>query len=74
EVKSVLNSKDETDLFQFANNFGIRHHRKDQKTDYDTSIWLSWMFYYSLATIHACLRLIEKSKAAEAGSKAPRCS
>ncbi|WP_175768850.1 hypothetical protein [Burkholderia cenocepacia] len=70
EVKSVLNSKDEADLFQLANNFGIRHHRKDQKTDYDSSIWLSWMFYYYLATIHACLRLIEKSKKSESGSNA----
>lgn len=70
EAKSVLNSKDEADLFQLANNFGIRHHRKDQKTDYDSSIWLSWMFYYYLATIHACLRLIEKVKKGEAGSAA----
>jgi len=74
EAKSVLDSKDEADLFQLANNFGIRHHRKDQKTDYDSSIWLSWMFYYYLATVHACLRLIEKSKAAEVASKTPRSS
>ncbi|MDE1183578.1 hypothetical protein [Paraburkholderia sp.] len=62
EAKTVLNSKDEADLFNLANNFGIRHHNKDQKTDYDQSIWLSWAFYYYLATIHACVRLIEKAK------------
>ena len=56
EVKKVLKSADESDLFNLANNFGIRHHRKGQKTDYDQSIWLSWMFYYYLATIHACVR------------------
>jgi hypothetical protein len=67
EAKAVLNSKDEADLFNLANNFGIRHHRKDQKTDYDSSIWLSWMFYYYLATIHACVRLIEKSKTSPSG-------
>jgi len=62
EVKGILDSKDEADLFKLANNFGIRHHNKQQQTGYDPSIWLSWMFYYYLATIHACVRLIEKSK------------
>ena len=62
EVKKALKSKDESELFQLANNFGIRHHNKDQKTDYDESIWLSWMFYHYLANIHACLRLVEKGK------------
>jgi hypothetical protein len=74
EAKSVLSSKDEADLFQLANNFGIRHHRRDQKTDYDSSIWLSWMFYYYLATIHACLRLIEKSNVARPTAKIPHSS
>jgi hypothetical protein len=49
-------------LFNIANNFGIRHHNEKQKTDYDESIWLSWIFYYCLATIHAALRLIEKKE------------
>lgn len=62
EVKQVLDSKDEADIFKIANNFGIRHHNKQQQTDYDQSIWLSWMFYFYLATIHACVRMIEKSK------------
>jgi hypothetical protein len=60
KVKQVLLSKDEADLFNLANNFGIRHHNAQQKTDYDPAVWYSWMFYYYLATIHACLRLIEK--------------
>ena len=59
----MLTSKDESDLFNLANNFGIRHHKPDQKTDYDKPIWYSWMFYYYLSTIHACMRLIEKSEA-----------
>ena len=62
EAKKVLNSDDESDLFKLANNFGIRHHKQGQKTDYDQAIWLSWIFYYYLATIHACVRLIEKAK------------
>lgn len=64
QLKKVLLSQDEADLFNIANNFDIRHHRSGQKTEYDKPIWLSWMFYYYLATIHAAVRLIEKSKGA----------
>lgn len=60
EVKKYLNKQDEADLFNIANNFGIRHHNKKQKTDYDRSIWFSWIFYHYLATIHALLRIIQK--------------
>jgi hypothetical protein len=59
-VKALLTKQDETDLFNIANNFGIRHHNDRQKTDYDTALWLSWMFYYYLSTIHVVLRKIEK--------------
>lgn len=62
EAKTALLSKDESDLFELANNFGIRHHKQNQKTEYEPAIWLSWMFYYYLATIHALLRLIERPK------------
>ena len=44
-LKTLLSKKDEADLFNIANNFGIRHHNEKQKTNYDTAIWLSWMFY-----------------------------
>jgi hypothetical protein len=60
QLKTVLTKKDEAALFDIANNFGIRHHNRQQKTDYDKVIWYSWMFYYYLATIHAALRLIER--------------
>lgn len=59
-VKEVLTSKDESDLFNLANNFGIRHHNDQQRTDYDRPIFYSWMFYYYLVTIHAATRLIER--------------
>lgn len=61
QVKAVISGKDEGDLFVIVNKFGIRHHNDQQKQDYDKAIWYSWMFYYYLATIHACLRLIKKS-------------
>jgi len=62
KVKSILTKQDEKDLFNLANNFGIRHHNKKQKTNYDTALWLSWMFYYYLSTIHVLLRKIENEK------------
>ena len=65
-VKSVIASEDEGDLFNLANNFGVRHHNKKQKTDYDTDIWYDWMFYYYLATIHACRRLLKKAESQQA--------
>ena len=61
KVKSLLTSADEKDLFNLANNFGIRHHNDQQKTAYDTSLWLSWMFYFYLATIHVVLRKQQQS-------------
>lgn len=61
-MKEVLTKKDESDLFDIANNFGIRHHNEKQKTEYDQSVWLNWMFYYYLATIHAVTRLLKKKE------------
>jgi hypothetical protein len=57
--KLITGSKDEGDLFNIANNFGIRHHNELQKTSYD-SIWLNWMFYFYLATVHTLVRMIGK--------------
>lgn len=59
QLKILLTEKDEADLFNIANNFGIRHLNDKQKTHYDAAIWLSWMFYHYLATIHVALRRIE---------------
>jgi hypothetical protein len=63
KMKGVLMSKDEGDIFNIANNFGIRHHNELQKVQYDKAIWYSWLFYYYLATIHAVLRLVAKAQA-----------
>jgi hypothetical protein len=62
QLASVLTSKDEADLFNIANNFGIRHHNAKQKDDYDKEIWYTWMFYYYLATIHSVLRLLDRKQ------------
>jgi hypothetical protein len=63
KVKTVLDNKDESDLFNIANNFGIRHHNDKQKIGYDAALWLSWMFYFFLATIHVVLRKLGRENA-----------
>lgn len=69
QMTAAITGKDEGDLFNIANNFGIRHNNDRQKTDYD-AVWLSWMFYFYLSTIHVILRRIEPSK--NAAAKSPR--
>lgn len=59
-IKKHLDKKDEDDLFNIANNFGIRHHNNKQQVQYDKAIWYSWIFYYYLATLHAVLRMTSK--------------
>ncbi len=59
-IKTLNMSKDENEIFQIANNFGIRHFNSKQKNEYDKTIWLNWIFYCFLATIHATQRLLEK--------------
>lgn len=60
QLKKVITKADENDLFNIANNFNLRHFNERQKTGYDQAIWLSWMFYFYLATIHACMRMLER--------------
>ena len=62
DIRKTLNKKDENDLFNIANNFGIRHHNADQQTEYDKAIWYSWTFYFYLATLHTELRLRSRNE------------
>jgi hypothetical protein len=62
KLDKVLNKKDESDLFQIANNFEIRHHNPLQQNDYDKNIWYSWMFHFYLATYHMVIRHLRKEK------------
>lgn len=57
----ILLNKDESDLFNIANNFAIRHHNPKQKSNYDENIWYSWIFHFYLATYHAVIRMIIKN-------------
>lgn len=58
QLSKVITAKDESDLFHIANAFGIRHNKDDQKTQYDV-VWLSWMFYHYLSTIHVVTRRLK---------------
>lgn len=58
----LLTKKDDGDLHQIANNFAIRHHNPEQKSNYNKGIWYSWMFYFYLATIHAAVRVIKEAE------------
>ena len=62
QVKAAMLRADEGELFKIANCFGIRHHNRQQQTDYDPEIWLPWMFYVYLATIHAVLQVIKRDE------------
>jgi hypothetical protein len=67
-LKDELLSKDEGALFQLANRFAIRHQRADQRSDYDADLYLEWIFYWYLATIHLTNRI---AAAQQAGSDSP---
>ena len=62
-LKGVLSSKDESAIFNIANNFALRHHDPKQKKEYDKDIWYAWMFHFYLATYHAVIRLIKRKEA-----------
>lgn len=64
----VLHKKDDSAIFDVANNFAIRHHNPQQQALYDKNIWYSWMFHFYLATYHAAIRLLIKQ---EEDSKRP---
>lgn len=55
-IKENLLTADEKALSNIANNFSIRHNNKKQMENYN-QVWLSWVFYLFLATIHLYLRL-----------------
>ena len=62
KLDKALSKKDEAVLFEIANNFGIRHHNPNQKSDYDKDIWYAWMFHFYLATYHAAIRILKRKE------------
>jgi hypothetical protein len=60
-LSTVLENKDTRDLFNIANNFGLRHNNPDQKIDFDKDIWYDWIFQYYLNTCIGVLKIINKN-------------
>jgi hypothetical protein len=70
-LATVMDVKDESAIFELANNFAIRHHNPRQKINYDATIWYSWMFHFYLATYHAAVRLLIKHEKKERAATKP---
>lgn len=60
DLKVSMLPADENALFDVANNFAIRHNNRKQRGDYDKDVWLRWIFYVYLASIHAVLRVRQR--------------
>ncbi|MDF2267446.1 hypothetical protein P2Q00_18690 [Streptomyces coacervatus] len=56
-VSERLLTKDAGSLFQIANNYGIRHQKADQLTQYDPDLYLEWVFFLFLSVIHLTNRI-----------------
>ncbi len=54
--------EDESDLFNIANNFWIRHFNKKQKIDYDDEVFYEWIFHSYYNTLKLYLRLVTRDR------------
>ena len=67
-IREEMLRNDERDLFHLANRFAIRHNDQLRQPDYDDLIWLTWMVYRYLATIHAVSRLPQRAPELDASA------
>jgi hypothetical protein len=58
-IKAELLSRDEGDLFEIANKFGVRHRDNRQRSDYDPA-FLDWVFWWYLSTIELTNKLLAR--------------
>ena len=63
-----LPKNDEKRLFEIANQFSIRHHNPSQKTDYDTGVWLNWIYYSFLNSVSLMSELIARLNQTSTGT------
>jgi hypothetical protein len=71
EAQKVLSGKDEDAIFGLLNNFSIRHQDSRQHGNYDPTVWVPWMFFFLLASLHACFGLMQRSGSGDDGTKSP---
>lgn len=64
EAGTGLPNKDEARLFEIANQYAIRHHNPSQKTDYDSGVWLDWIFFAFLNAIALATAIIARKSTA----------
>lgn len=65
DIDEYLMPKDERDLFEIVNRFSIRHNKPNQQRNYDTEIWLDWMFYVNVATARALISVLDRQELQE---------
>jgi hypothetical protein len=58
-LRAELLTKDETALFQIANQFAVRHQKADQRSDYDPA-FLDWLFWWYLGTVQLTDQLLAR--------------
>lgn len=56
DLKQTL-PKEEDDIFNILNRFGIRHHNEKQLSEYDAAIYYPWIFYTFLSCYDAFVKL-----------------
>jgi hypothetical protein len=59
DARRLFGRPDEAALFNIANNFAIRHGNLQQRADYETSVWMPWIFYWYLAAVHAIVAALD---------------
>ena len=59
DAHRLFSRPDEAALFNIANNFAIRHGNASQRADYDSSVWMPWIFYWYLAAAHAIVTALD---------------
>ncbi|WJZ68462.1 hypothetical protein [Kocuria rosea] len=66
-LQNELPGSDQSDIFQIANRFGIRHFDAGQRLDYDPA-FLDWIFWSYLNTINLTEDLIERRVTSQASA------
>lgn len=61
DVKESMLTEDERALFRLANEFAIRHNKRETRRDFENKAWLAWAFYVYLASIRLTLELRARS-------------
>jgi hypothetical protein len=63
DARRLFGRPDEAALFNIANNFAIRHRNLMQRVEYEQSVWMPWIFYWYLASVHAIVAALERENA-----------